>query len=104
MIHYRPRRVRAAALGYAGTRRYPQLHSRVGFVPRSHALDAEESRQVIAEQPQLLGVNLTPEAFGNPEAVAAIVRITGGNFRLIQRPLLQVERVLEINQLDVATP
>ena len=31
-------------------------------------------------------------------------RITGGNFRLIERLMSQVARVLEINQLDIITP
>jgi hypothetical protein len=35
--------------------------------------------------------------------VAAIVRITGGNFRLLTRLLTQIERILEINTLDEVT-
>jgi hypothetical protein len=31
------------------------------------------------------------------------VRITGGNFRLVQRLFVQIERVLEINRLQTIT-
>ncbi|MDP9374650.1 MAG: AAA family ATPase [Chloroflexota bacterium] len=84
--------------------RYPQLYSRVGFVHRFHALGADEARQVITERAHLLGVGLRPEAFSDREAVAALVRLTGGNFRLMQRLLQQVERVLAINDLNAVVP
>lgn len=84
--------------------RYPQLYSRVGFVHRFHALDAAETHTVITERAALFGVGLTPDAFADADAVAAMLRITGGNFRLIQRLLQQIERVLEINHLHVITP
>jgi dihydroneopterin aldolase len=37
------------------------------------------------------------------EAVTAILRITDGNFRLLERLLTQIARVLEINNLPKVT-
>ena len=37
------------------------------------------------------------------EAFAAVLRITGGNFRLLYRLLTQIARVMEINKLDRVT-
>jgi DNA transposition AAA+ family ATPase len=37
------------------------------------------------------------------ETVAAIIRVTGGNFRLLGRLLTQTERILEINRLNRVT-
>jgi hypothetical protein len=38
------------------------------------------------------------------ETLAAVLRITGGNFRLLDRLLTQISRVLEINELQQITP
>jgi DNA transposition AAA+ family ATPase len=48
------------------------------------------------------GVCLPEQPF-NTETVAAIIRITGGNFRLLNRLLTQIERILEINALKQVT-
>ncbi|MFV8133006.1 hypothetical protein [Streptomyces syringium] len=37
------------------------------------------------------------------EAIAAITRVTNGNFRLTTRLVDQIERVLEINQMTTVT-
>lgn len=83
--------------------RYPQRSSRVGFVHQFRALSAQETRAIVHGHAHRLGVALEPAAFADAEAVAAIIRVTGGNFRLLQRLLQQVERVLEINGLSGVT-
>ena len=62
--------------------RYPQLYSRIGF--------AHQYRHKLG---------LTD--FTDAQAVAAVGRITRGNFRLIHRLFVQIERVMRINDLAV---
>ena len=38
-----------------------------------------------------------------PEVVAKLIRMTGGNFRLLTRILTQIERVLDVNQLHTVS-
>jgi hypothetical protein len=44
-----------------------------------------------------------PQHQFDPETAAAIICITGGNFRLLNRWLTQIERILEINALQQVT-
>jgi DNA transposition AAA+ family ATPase len=83
--------------------RYPQLYSRVGFVHAFRPLRAREIRGLLAEQWPDMGVALPASGITDEEAVAAIIRITGGNFRLLRRLLSQIERLMDINQLHEAT-
>jgi DNA transposition AAA+ family ATPase len=83
--------------------RYPQLYSRVGFVHRFRAMSAAEVRFVINNKWQALGREFSQSDFTDEEALAAVVRITNGNFRLIDRLLAQIERVLQINDLGTVT-
>ena len=48
-----------------------------------------------------LGLTLSADDFTDTEAIAAVHRITSGNFRLVQRLFTQITRVLEINGLSV---
>jgi hypothetical protein len=84
--------------------RYPQLYSRVGFVHAFRPLSAEEIRHLLATHWAELGITLPPGGIPDPDAVAAIIRISGGNFRLIDRLLSQVERILRVNGLSIVTP
>ena len=82
--------------------RYPQFYSRIGFVHEFRPLGTAEIRQLLGQRWTPPGVKL-PERPLDPEAVAVIIRMTGGNFRLLNRLLTQVERILEINALDEVT-
>lgn len=50
------------------------------------------------------GISLSGGGITDDGSFAAVLRITGGNFRLLDRLLTQIARVLEINQLDRVTP
>ena len=50
-----------------------------------------------------LGLALEEADFTDAQAVAAVARITGGTFRLLQRLFVQIGRVLKINGLTAIT-
>jgi DNA transposition AAA+ family ATPase len=82
--------------------RYAQLSSRIGFVHEFRPLGAAEVRTLLAAwRPP--GVPLPADLLADAEGVAAIIRMTGGNFRLLDRLLTQVGRILEINGLGAVT-
>src|SRR4051812_39675312 len=83
--------------------RFPQLFSRVGFVHHSRPLGVEELRFVLAHTWAELGLTFAPDDYTDAEALVAITRITGGNFRLVQRLFSQVARMLEIKRLRTIT-
>jgi DNA transposition AAA+ family ATPase len=82
--------------------RYPQLYSRIGFVHEFRPLTKGQILKVLHTSWRPEGVHLPVDTFDD-ESLAAIVRITGGNFRLLHRLLSQIARILEINQLASVT-
>lgn len=82
--------------------RYPQLYSRIGFVHEFRTLAESAVRQLLAQGWAPPGVRLPPPRM-NEETVAAIIRITRGNFRLLTRLLTQAERIVEVNSLGEVT-
>jgi hypothetical protein len=48
------------------------------------------------------GVTL-PDEPQIPDVIASLIRMTGGNFRLLTRLLTQIERVLSVNNLHLVS-
>jgi hypothetical protein len=79
--------------------RDPQFFSRIGFVHEFRPL-SDADIQVLLEQPWApVGIHL-PDPNTEPEVIAAVIRLTRGNFRLLVRLLTQMERVVAINGLE----
>jgi hypothetical protein len=38
-----------------------------------------------------------------PDVIATLIRLSGGNFRLLTRLLTQVERILKVNQVEIVS-
>jgi DNA transposition AAA+ family ATPase len=80
--------------------RYPQLYSRIGFVHHFRPLAHGEMRPVLPRLWQQMHHDNSTLA---DDVLTTVMRITGGNFRLMERLLSQVERIMGINHLTVAT-
>jgi len=83
--------------------RYPQLYSRIGFAHEYRPLTSDELTAVLTRRWQTTDLT-DDDALAQTVAIATVARITGSNFRLIDRPLTQVERIREINHLTAVTP
>jgi Holliday junction resolvasome RuvABC ATP-dependent DNA helicase subunit len=84
--------------------RYAQLYSRVGFVHHFRPLSGQELHGVIEHQWVQLGLDAALDDQLDPAVLTAIARVTGGNFRLVERLFAQIKRVLAINELPTVTP
>jgi DNA transposition AAA+ family ATPase len=82
--------------------RAPQLYSRIGFAQEIEPLSDEETRDFLHKRWRHR-VKAYSDDFTDKEALAAILRISKGNIRLIERLMMQVEHVLVANQLQVVT-
>ena len=83
--------------------RYPQLYSRIGFAHTFRPLSNEEMLFVLEHHWKKIGSTLQPDDFTDQEAVATVIRVTAGNFRLLQRLFSQIERILKLNELKTIT-
>jgi DNA transposition AAA+ family ATPase len=84
--------------------RFAQLYSQVGFVHQYRVLSTDAMRQILVYKWQQLGLTLRPDDFADAEGMAAIIRITNGNLRLVQRLFSQIERIMQINRLPAISP
>jgi hypothetical protein len=78
--------------------RLPQFYAHIGFVHEFRPLDSTEMQKLLERHWTPVGVTLLDDPFA-PEIMARLIRMTGGNFRLLTRLLTQIERVLNVNNL-----
>jgi DNA transposition AAA+ family ATPase len=78
--------------------RFPQFYTRLRFVHEFRALDANQVQELLAQRWAPAGIKLLDGPL-SPEVVASLIRMSGGNFRLLTRLLTQNERVLSANNL-----
>jgi hypothetical protein len=71
-----------------------QLYSRMCFVHAFRPLGADETRHFLVCQWPKLGIINPDGDFTDAEAIAAITRNTGGNFRLLHRLCTEIQRIL----------
>ena len=83
--------------------RYPQLYSRIGFAHHYRTLKGDELTFVLTRHWRKFGLVLDDADFTDHQAITAIARITGGNFRLLHRLFVQIERIMRINNLTAVT-
>jgi hypothetical protein len=77
--------------------RYPQFCSRIGFAHEFRPRSQSGVRQLLLQRWMPPDLALLKVAKIDPDAIATIIRVTDGNFRLLHRLLTQIERILEIN-------
>lgn len=82
--------------------RFPQFYSRIGFVHEFRPLEETEITQLLNQGWVPAGVTLPNELLA-PEVIASLIRMSGGNFRLLTRLLTQIERILTVNNLDTVS-
>ena len=80
--------------------RYPQLYSRIGFVHEFKSLSEVEMRFLFDKRSKTFGIIFDSDKFEHTEAMALIIRLTRGNFRLIERLFAQMKRIMAINNID----
>jgi DNA transposition AAA+ family ATPase len=88
--------------------RYPQLYSRIGFAHEYRPVSPDELTAVLTRRWHTHGLATAPgpattDDFTQAVAIATIARINGGNFRLVDRLLTQIQRISRINNLDTVT-
>lgn len=65
--------------------RYPQLYSRIGFAHEFDKLSKDETHHILEHKWEELGLSITIKDLSDYEAITSSIKITNGNFRLIQR-------------------
>ncbi|MFS0883089.1 AAA family ATPase [Metabacillus niabensis] len=80
--------------------RYPQLYSRIGFSHEYKMLGEDELQFILENRLREISNYKGMNHFENYEAMRELIRVTRGNFRILDRMLAQIERIMKINHLS----
>ena len=83
--------------------RYAQLYSRIGFVHEFKPLSQEEMLFIMNSYLSKLDIKIDLKDFTDHEVINVIIQVTRGNFRLLNRLLKQIERIMKVNMLSTIT-
>ncbi len=83
--------------------RYAQLYSRIGFVHEFKQLTETEMRLLLATHASDFGITFDATQLDAIEAQAAVIRITRGNFRLMERLFAQMKRIMTLNRVEAVS-
>lgn len=83
--------------------RYAQFYSRIGFVHEFKPLNEAEIRLLLSTHAADFGICFDPAQLDAIEAQAAVIRITRGNFRLMERLFAQMRRIMTLNRVEEVT-
>jgi DNA transposition AAA+ family ATPase len=83
--------------------RYAQFYSRIGFVHEFKPLTETEMRVLLATHADDFGIAFDPANLDAIEAQVAVIRITRGNFRLMERLFAQMRRIMTLNRVDAVS-
>ncbi|HXH79915.1 AAA family ATPase [Nocardioides sp.] len=83
--------------------RYPQLFSRIGCAHQYRALTTDELTAVLTRRWHTSDMT-DDDHLAQTTAIATIARITGCNFRLVDRLLAQIERITSTSSTRPPTP
>ena len=76
---------------------------RCGFVHEYKTLSQNELVFIMERQLKKVGFEHNPDSFIDQEALSAVAQLSRGNFRLLDRLLQQILRIMQINQTKVIT-
>jgi DNA transposition AAA+ family ATPase len=80
--------------------RLPQFYSRVGFIHEFKVLPAAEFKNLMLKTETMQSLlTLSHNLKVDDDAIAAIARMTHGNYRLLERMGSQIKRLMKINKL-----
>ena len=83
--------------------RYAQLYSRVGFVHQFRPVERADLQSVIERQWLQLGLGLALDDPPIPPWSTRLFALRAANFRLVEAPVAQIERVTQINDVRTLT-